>query len=280
MPESLQVSQTLPEYTVTAYNYAERSPNKMHSDDVAARYGFTGGLVPGVAVYAYMTEPIVEALGDAWLERGTMSGKFIHPVYDGETVRVRATVEEETPLRIKIELVNGEGALCGVGEATLPDAIEQPDIAQWPDTPMPAQKYVATIAALPEGLHLGSIAVPFEGAATHGEFDRFLDEVRSTHPAFEQHGRMHPAFAAAKANRLLMENVDLGPWIHTATVAQHLSLAEPGETLALRGHVIKSFERKGHEIVTLDIVVLGANDAPRARLQHTAIVKPHEQQPG
>lgn len=277
MPESMHVSQTLPEYSVVAYNYAERSPNKMHSDDVAARYGFTGGLVPGVAVYAYMAEPIVDALGDAWLERGTLSAKFIQPVYHDEPVRVRATCEEQTPLRIKIELVNGEGTLCGVGEATLPDAPELPDISAWPNTPMPSQKYEAAISALPEGLHLGSIDIPFEGAATQGEFDRFLDEVRSAHPAFEQHNRMHPAFAAAKANRLLMENVDLGPWIHTATISQHLSLAEPGETLSLRGRVIKSFERRGHEIVTLDILVLGADNTPRTRLQHTAIVKPHEQ---
>ena len=46
---------------VTAYNFATESDNKIHSDEMAARYGFKGGLVPGVGVYGYMTIPIVGA---------------------------------------------------------------------------------------------------------------------------------------------------------------------------------------------------------------------------
>ena len=71
----------LPVYHVTAHNYAEQSSNKMHSDDVAAQYGYTGGLVPGVALYAYMSEPVAIAWGTKWLGSGTMTGKFIHPIY-------------------------------------------------------------------------------------------------------------------------------------------------------------------------------------------------------
>ena len=79
----LSIGQELPDYTVVAHNYADESSNKIHSDEVAGAYGFRGGLVPGVGVYAYMTVPAVAALGKDWLERGTMSGKFVKPVYDG-----------------------------------------------------------------------------------------------------------------------------------------------------------------------------------------------------
>ena len=41
-------------YRVQAYNTAHSSENKIHDDAVARRFGFTGGLVPGVDVYAYM----------------------------------------------------------------------------------------------------------------------------------------------------------------------------------------------------------------------------------
>ena len=51
----------LEDVRVVPKNFSEASDNKMHSDDVAARYGFSGGLVPGVAVYAYMTIPVVKA---------------------------------------------------------------------------------------------------------------------------------------------------------------------------------------------------------------------------
>ena len=41
-------------YRVQAYNTARQSENKMHDDTVAKRFGFSGGLVPGVDVMAYM----------------------------------------------------------------------------------------------------------------------------------------------------------------------------------------------------------------------------------
>jgi len=41
-------------YDVSAFNTAVTSENKIHDDDVARRFGFTGALVPGVEVYAYM----------------------------------------------------------------------------------------------------------------------------------------------------------------------------------------------------------------------------------
>src|SRR5713101_4944345 len=53
-----------------------------HDEAIARRYGFRGGLVPGVTVYAYMTHPLAEAFGTGWLERGTASVRFVKPVLD------------------------------------------------------------------------------------------------------------------------------------------------------------------------------------------------------
>ena len=41
-------------YRVEAYNTAKQFENKMHDDTVARRFGFSGGLVFGVDVFAYM----------------------------------------------------------------------------------------------------------------------------------------------------------------------------------------------------------------------------------
>src|SRR5262249_57159093 len=54
----------------------------------ARRYGFRGGLVPGVIVYAYLTEPLVAGLGEAWLARGTAHARFRRPVIHAEDVTV------------------------------------------------------------------------------------------------------------------------------------------------------------------------------------------------
>src|SRR5207245_2032969 len=50
-------------YRVQAYNTAKQSENKMHDDTVAKRFGFSGGLVPGVDVMAYMMHLPVDKWG-------------------------------------------------------------------------------------------------------------------------------------------------------------------------------------------------------------------------
>ena len=46
------MTERLEPYRVKAYNTAKLSENKMHDDSVALKYGFKGGLVPGVDVLA------------------------------------------------------------------------------------------------------------------------------------------------------------------------------------------------------------------------------------
>src|SRR5437660_12546204 len=78
-------------YRVSAYNTSKQSENKIHDDTVARRYGFSGGLVPGVDVMAYMIHLPVARWGRAFLERGLIEARFGKPVYDGETAEVPAT---------------------------------------------------------------------------------------------------------------------------------------------------------------------------------------------
>ena len=55
-------------HKLVARNDAVTSENKIHDDDVAKRFGFSGGLVPGVTVFGYMTWPAAKAWGREWLE--------------------------------------------------------------------------------------------------------------------------------------------------------------------------------------------------------------------
>ena len=63
-----------------AFNQATESENRIHADDVARKYGFRGGLVPGVTVYAYLVQPAVAAWGMAWLEGGHARAVFRTPL--------------------------------------------------------------------------------------------------------------------------------------------------------------------------------------------------------
>src|SRR5215471_7933434 len=103
-------------YCVEAFNASKESENKIHDDDVARRFGFRGGLVPGVDVYAYMTHLPARRWGRAWLERGTAECRLLKPVYDGDRAVVMA-VEGEGALDLQIE---AHGELCVTGRAALP----------------------------------------------------------------------------------------------------------------------------------------------------------------
>jgi hypothetical protein len=106
-------------YRVAAFNAAKESENKIHDDAVARRFGFTGGLVPGVDVYAYMTHLPVQRWGRAWLERSSAECRLMKPVYDGDTAIV-TTTENPAGLEMRIE---SHGELCVTGRAGLPSEL-------------------------------------------------------------------------------------------------------------------------------------------------------------
>src|SRR5215467_11293145 len=103
-------------YRVSAYNTSKHSENKIHDDTVARKYGFAGGLVPGVDVMAYMLHMPVAKWGRAFLERGLIEARFVRPVYDGEIAEV-SSVEEAGGLTIE---VRSKGGPCATGTASLP----------------------------------------------------------------------------------------------------------------------------------------------------------------
>src|SRR6478735_1981919 len=102
-------------YRVTAYNTSKQSENKIHDDTVARRFGFSGGLVPGVDVMAYMMHLPVAKWGRAFLERGVIEARFVKPVYDGELTDVTGE-ERNGVLAIQVE---SRRELCATGAASL-----------------------------------------------------------------------------------------------------------------------------------------------------------------
>jgi hypothetical protein len=263
-------------HEVVAKNYGADHANRIHSDDGAARYGFTGALVPGVGLYAYLTRPVLETLGMGWLERGAMSAKFIHPVYDGERVYVESRITAIDPMGLRLELFNRSGTLCATGAADIPSSLQRFDPEDYPHRPLPASGRLprATIDNFRVGDHLGSLEFTLDWA---GRMAKFLDDVVEASPVYRgSDAACHPAFWIAQANEIVMQNMALGPWIHTASEAQHYSVARDGDRLSLRGRVIDSFEKRGNEYIVLDLGLFGEEGRPIAKIKHTAIIKLRE----
>lgn len=74
------------------------------------------------------------------------------------------------------------------------------------------------------------------------------------------------------ANEILMKNVVLQPWIHTASRILWLEGAQRAQEVEVRGYVSAEWERKGHRLVTVDLSYLELGTGqPVARVEHTAI---------
>jgi len=274
----LHAGDELPLYCVCARNTATASENKIHDDSVARQYGFSGGLVPGVVVYAYMTVPLVATLGLDWLERGGIKVRFQQPVYDGEETIVRAKVTEASaPLEIAVSAERADGTICATGTATLPDlnSYRQPPVIEdYPLHPLPedSQRPPASREILVPGSLLGSIDATSELQLAA---ETLLKEIDERLPIYYGPDRTaHPASMLSLANQILMRNVRLGPWIHTASEVNNWSVARCGEMLSLRGHVADCFERKGHEFVVLDLLLVADQTRPVQHIKHTAIYRP------
>ena len=267
---TMEVGMSLPVYEAVARNYGAAHANKIHSDEGAAEHGFAGALVPGVAMYAYLTRPLVDAFGKDWLARGAMSAKFIKPVYDGEACRAETKIVSTEPLQLELQLFNSAGELCAVGSAGLPEALPAIDANEFPLRLLPtdAERWEATIAAVNAGDVFGSLEFTLDLAAQA----EFLENMVDGSPLYRG-GVCHPAFWIAQANEVFMHNFALGMWIHTSSETQHYALAREGERLTMRGQVIETAKRRGHEIVTADLAIFGETDRAIARIKHSAIIR-------
>lgn len=262
----------LPDYRLRARNTSKASENAIHDDGVAKKYGFAGGLVPGVTVYAYMTHPLVAAWGPRWLERGTASVRFVKPVLDEDETLVAGTASRPAggPLSATVTVSTASGGLCSTGTATLPDSPPTaPDMDRYETASLPSTRPPAVGSYLAAQKTLGTPVNRYDETAAA----EWLTKVSDGIPLYRgREGFVHPAFYLDQANKALSLNVKLGPWIHVGSVIQHLGAARLGQTLSTRGGVRSVFEKKGKEFVELDLLIL-ADGRPVAHVLHTAIFR-------
>jgi acyl dehydratase len=256
-------------YRVQAYNTAKLSENKMHDDTVAKRFGFSGGLVPGVDVMAYMMHLPVTKWGRAFLERGLIEARFVKPVYDGETVEITGE-ESAGVLAIQVE---SRGQLCATGSASLPASAPLVPIADFRDTAPVSERKPVDAGSYELGKWLGTVPRAWAGESAN----EYLSDVRERDPIYASEGLGHPGLVQRVMNRVLVDNAILDPWIHVGSRMQLLSAARSGDELTARAKVTGNYEKKGHRFVELDALVVANGRTPVAHCQHIAIYQPREQ---
>ena len=259
-----------------AYNQATESENRIHSDEVARRYGFRGGLVPGVNSYAYLVHPAVVAWGLDWLSRGTADVVLRRPLYERDPFRVEP--KPDGPRAYQAEVTDGEGTVCAAGRVTLADAPAAAD-ARRGDPPAPARedRPEATRGVMAELRErgMGSLHVRWNGT---GEADRYLRDLAAMPELVrpDREGFAHPAFTLGMANSILGANVRLSAWIHAGSEVRNCAPVPLGSELVVEGSVAALFERGGHQFIDLDVTAFLEPETPALCVRHRAIYKLRE----
>jgi hypothetical protein len=263
------MSSRLETYRVSAHNTSKLSENKIHDDTVARRFGFSGGLVPGVDVMAYMMHLPVAKWGRAFLERGLIEARFVKPVYDGETAEVTA-VEDNGVLILEVV---SRGTLCATGSASLPASAPSFTLSDFTEVAPVAERRPVSAASYQVDKWLGTIPRRWAGH----EAKDYLADIRETDPLYERENLGHPGLLQRVMNKVLVDNAILGPWIHVGSRMQLLVAAKVGDELTARAKVIANYEKKGHRFVELDALVIANGNRALAHCWHIAIYQPREQ---
>ncbi|WP_428542600.1 hypothetical protein [Rhodopila sp.] len=254
-------------YNVVAINTSKASENKIHDDATARRFGFKGGFVGGVNVYAFMTHLPVRQWGLDWLERGTGEARFAKPVYADDVAEV-AGVADADGLALT---VHSEGVLCATGRAALAsELLPAPALGEFQSVPARLERAPADEASLRIGDWLGMIPLPVT-AASHAQD---LADIGETDPIYEREQIVHPVTIMRCCNWVLSQNVILPAWIHMGSNVRNLGLARVGDTLNARGLITKNYEHKGHKWVEVDVMVVANETTPIIRASHIAIYRP------
>jgi hypothetical protein len=82
---------------------------------------------------------------------------------------------------------------------------------------------------------------------------------------------VHPGQLLRLCNLVLRENVVLQPWIHTGSKVTNFGVARVGDELSARARVAANYERKGHRLVDLDVILIANARSVIARVLHTAV---------
>lgn len=252
-----------------ARNTAPDSDNKIHDDAEARRFGYAGGLVPGVTLYAYLTRLAVAGLGAAWLEHGTAECSFRRPVYEGERIRCEGSIGDGSTLDLRMLR---EGAVCADGRSGPGGAPESgaPTIPLGgpPAEPLPELR--------PGQVPVGAILTPLGGFLSREDAAQYADDTEDPNPWYREDSPFGgplapPGWLAARQARLLRINLRFGPSIHVRSVIRHCAPAFAGRAYLTAGRIRDTFERNGNHYLVIDAETRDDQDRIVYRVEHTTI---------
>lgn len=271
-----------------AFNQVPDSDNRIHSDELARQYGFTGALVPGVTVSSYLVQPAVVAWGLHWLERGAVHATVKAPLYDEQEFHV----EVEPPIKLDryhAQLFS-DSRLCATAEVWLPDALEvEPEYKSHVIMSDAYQAPDASRDAMEKLREQGCLAKTFLWSAAHemaaylrhqADMPALLRTGSVTVDKQNDSGYANMSFLLGCANRHFAAVARMSPWIHLEIRSQNFQVVPLNTPLVSEMTITDLFNKKGHEFADCVFNIFMA-DSKRCvcSIQQRAIYRMRNSQP-
>lgn len=264
-------------YQGVAFNEVPDSENQIHGDEVAAQFGFDGGLVPGVTVSAYLAHPAVVAWGLAYVAGGAARVVVEKPVYDGRPFSVAVT--NDGTRAYDAILTDPAGDARARGRCWIPRQLPDPPGRRGdPEMPPGFVRPSGTPETMRRLQETGLCALRVRWCE-EAELTRYFEDARQMpaplSPAGGRHA--HLGFVLGLTNWALGGNVRIGPWLHLQTESQCFAAIEFGEELVVESAITDLFEKKGHHFCDVDVAAFrSSDDAPlmQARLRAIYQLRP------
>ena len=226
---------------------------------MARRFGFRGGLVPGVTISAYLIHPAVVSWGLDFLNRGYAHVRVTSPLYDGEIFNV--LVDEEQAQGYVARLLRPDGSVSANAEVSLP---AHPALAPVRRGDSMAEKgFVGPVASMETWQHLqqeGCLAFRFRWGEKHRMQSYVKDAalMPSVHRGPEALANM--GYILGISNWVLAGNAYMNPWVHLETRSQNYRAIPQNTSIIAEMSVVDYYEKKGHEFVDADIALFDESD--------------------
>jgi acyl dehydratase len=226
-----------PTWSIAAVNLPEHADNPVHTVEGGLAAGYAGAVVAGTTVFAYLTRPVAEAWGRAWVAGGGHEVWFRGPVLADEPVEVSGGPEEVVALvgdRVCARLVperSSEPPVDPTGDRLEPLVVELDD------------RWVGYAARAGEDLGL-----------------------------YAEEGLVHPSVWPSLANRVFATQLVDGAWVHTRSRVRHLGAVAPGATVVIESWEVDRFETRSGQRAVVDIRMT-VDGRLVCAVEHEAIVR-------
>lgn len=235
-----------------AYNQDPDSANEIHGDELAQKFGFEGGLVPGVTISAYLTHPAVETWELDFLSNGYAHVRVASPVYDGEVFTVETSHETESGYHAT--LLRPGGVASASAEVRI--NTDPPACPRRRGDDVAAEDYAAPPAsrALFEKLRdQGCLAYRYRWRDSHimGTYLRNREQMPDLLRGNAAYANM--SFILGISNWIADGNAHMNPWVHLETASQNYAPIPANTTVVAEMAITDLFEKKGHEFFDAEV---------------------------